>query len=218
MFDDLLTFTVRKSNSLVLARTRLSLFDMRLINFVVAHNKPTDEEFKIVEVPVMTFHKLYRSNSKDYCRFKDIAEKMLEITVTISEEQDLKWFEYSEYLSGLGILRLRLNSALKPYLLNLQKDFVEYDLNSIKNLKHSWSIRLFELLKTDESHRYSLEDLRNVLGLYQHEYPQYANLKKRILLCAQKEISDICDISFSFREIKRSRRVVGIIFQVFIKP
>lgn len=218
MFDDLLTFTVRKSNSLVLARTRLSLFDMRLINYIIAHNKPTDEEFKIVEVPVMTFHKLYRSNSKDYCRFKDIAEKMLEITVTISEEQDLKWFEYSEYLSGLGILRLRLNSALKPYLLNLQKDFVEYDLNSIKNLKHSWSIRLFELLKTDESHRYSLEDLRNILGLDQHKYPQYASLKKRILLCAQKEISDICDISFSFREIKRSRRVVGIIFQVFIKP
>lgn len=218
MLDDLFTFTVRKSNSLVLARTRLSLLEMRLINLVVAQNKPTDEEFNTVEVPVKVFNDFYAVKSNDYCRFKDIAEKLLEITVTISEEQDLNWFEESEYLAGLGILRLRLNSALKPYLLNLRRDFVEYDLNSIKNLKHSWSIRLFELLKADETHRYSLENLRNILGLGQQEYPLYASFKKKILLWTQKEINDTCDISFSFREIKRSRRVVGIIFQVLAKP
>ena len=218
MFYDSLTFTVRKSNSLILARTRLSLIEMRLINYVVAQNKPTDEKFNTVEVPVKAFNDFYANNSNNYYRFKDIAEKLLEITITISEEQDLNWFEYSEYLAGLGILRLRLNSALKTYLLNLQRDFVEYDLNCIKNLKHIWSIRLFELLKADETHRYSLENLRNILGLDQQEYTQYASFKKKILLWAQKEINDTCDISFSFREIKRSRRVLGIIFLVFAEP
>lgn len=91
-------------------------------------------------------------------------------------------------------------------------------MKNVTNLKSSYSIRIYELLKQFERLKvrtFTLEDLRLKLGATD-VYPQYGNFKQRILNPSKKEINKKSDIQIDFEEIKQGRSVHQIKF--FIKP
>jgi hypothetical protein len=82
-------------------------------------------------------------------------------------------------------------------------------------LKSSFSIRIYELLKQYENFKersFLVEDLRTMLGIEADEYPKYGNFKQKVLNVAQKEIAEKTDISFEYEETKVGRGVGKIRF------
>jgi hypothetical protein len=104
---------------------------------------------------------------------------------------------------------------MKPYLLQLKERFTTYRLKEVIQLKSSFSIRIYELLKQYEKigeRIFLLETLKASLGIGPTEYSLYGDFKRRVLLVAQSEVAEKTDISFKFKEIKEGRKVVKIKF------
>jgi hypothetical protein len=136
----------------------------------------------------------------------------------LSSKQSLlriSWLSSVEYFKGTGIIELCFDPKLKPYLLQLKKRFTTYRLKEVIQLKSSFSIRIYELLKQYVKigeRIFLLETLKASLGIGPTKYSLYGDFKKRVLLVAQSEVAEKTDISFEFKEIKEGRKVVKIKF------
>ena len=119
-------------------------------------------------------------------------------------------------VDGNMYVTLTFLPELKPFLLQLQKDFTKLDMEIYKKLKTASSIRLYQIFKSHigKNHhkiQFDLEELKEILGVSQ-KYQQYAGFKMRVLDEAQKRLSESTDIRFTYEEIKVGKKVSAIIF------
>jgi hypothetical protein len=105
---------------------------------------------------------------------------------------------------------------LKPFLLQLHKDFTKLDMEIYKRLKTASSIRLYHIFKSHmgkKQHKiqFDLEELKEILGVV-GKYKQYAGFKMRVLDEARSRLADSTDIHFAYEEIKTGKKVTAISF------
>jgi len=149
------------------------------------------------------------------------VKKLTETSITVRNPNNPKnWiiFNYlprGEYKNGT--LSLLINSEMKPFIQNLQKNFTEYHIENIKPLKSGYSIRIFELLKMSAykgKYLVKLDALKKMFGITE-KYKDYNNLKARVLEPAKRELKEHCEIYFEYREIKTGNKVTEIEFKIF---
>ncbi len=215
------THIVVKSNYLIEASYRLSLQEQRLILLMVSRIKPEDKGFQIYRIAVKDFNRIVGIKGEaSYNRTKELTKKLLERSMQITKDNStlqITWLSSAEYFEGKGYVELSFDPKLKPYLLQLKEFFTRYRLQNVIRLKSSYSIKLYELLKQYENigrREFNLNELRKKLGLKDSEYPLHANFKQKILSRVLTELNEHTDLSFSMRERKDIRKVVGIVFVI----
>jgi len=210
---------VIQHNSVIEARYRLSVEEQRLIKTLVSQIQSGDEDFKIYEIRIADLAKLLDiSDTSYYDRVKKITRKILGNVLSFIDEHgneiQTNWLSSAKYYKRKGMVALRFDPELKPYLLQLKKLFTSYELGNILHLKGMYSIRIYELLKQYEKigrREFTLEGLKHILKI-DSEYPQYRDFKKFVLSPAENEISEKTDISYLTTETKKGRKVIGLIF------
>jgi plasmid replication initiation protein len=219
---------IRKSNSLIEASYKLSISQQKLILVLASSIKPEDDNFQPYQIGIKDFANLLglKSNSI-YTEVAKITKDLKSKDLTISTDKSLlhiNWLSSVEYFKGSGIIELCFDPKLKPYLLQLKQRFTSYKLKEIIQLKSTFSIRLYELLKQYEKigeRTFGLINLRKFLGIKEKQYALYGDFKRKVLIQAQKELNEKNNISFKFEEIKEGRKVVKLKFLIktrAIKP
>ena len=101
---------------------------------------------------------------------------------------------------------------MKPYLLQLKKNFTQYELIYTLQFKSKYTIRLYELIKS--IHYRELEEYKRVFKteeikelLNGEKYTQYRDFKQRVLLPSIKEINENSDKEVFINEIKKGKKV-----------
>jgi plasmid replication initiation protein len=117
----------------------------------------------------------------------------------------------AEYRGDLGGVLAIFNPLIMPYLLQLRQsgNFTTAALAQLRKLKSPYSLRIYWLLKeyADFGRRtMSVDQLRFVLNIAEHEYPRFSSLKARVLDKAQDELAST-DLPFTF-ELERESQVV----------
>jgi plasmid replication initiation protein len=132
----------------------------------------------------------------------------------------VNWLNYVEYEEGQGEVSICFNKQLKPYLLQLKANFTQYQLAAVVNFKSAYSIRFYEFLKMRQNQgkggqffiRYTIFDLRDILGIASHEYPDTKNLRVRVIEPALKEINTQSDLAIvDVQYVKQGRSINEII-------
>jgi len=116
-----------------------------------------------------------------------------------------------------GILILSLDKGLKPYMLELKEMYTSYKLSNVLSLKSKYSIRIYEILKSNlfkKCIKIELEELKKMVGAKASYLKVYADFKNKVLLQAQKELNANTDINFEFEEIKTGRKVTSLKFYI----
>ena len=214
-------YLVTKSNTLITASYDLNLQEQKLILTLASMVQPTDEEFKEYEFKIKDFMELLGIETQTkYTEIPKITKELMKKVFEIREGKDiiqLSWLSSARYKTGEGLVILKFDSSLKPYMLQLKELYTSYKLENILSLKSKYSLRLFELLKCNEFKKIwtiELEELKKILGVTEKSYSIYQNVKNRIILKAQKELKEKTDISFDFEEIKTGRKVTALRFYI----
>ena len=209
---------VTKSNILIEANYKLTITEQKIVLFLVSKIRKDDDDFKTYILPIKQFYELlgYKGNPK-YSEMKKITKNLIGKVIEIKEGKKLKqmsWLSYVEYNENDGSVNLSFDPRLKPYLLQLKREFTSYKLKNVMELKSGYSIRIYEILKKWQMIKeidIPLNELREMVGATD-KYREYHNFKKRVLTPAQNEIEEKTDISFEYKEIKMGKRVVSIHF------
>lgn len=158
-----------------------------------------------------------------YTEIPKITKKLLQKAFEIQQGNkiiQLSWLSSAEYDKGTGMVELEFSPKLKPYMLGLKEFFTTYQLRNILELTCKYSIRLYEIFKSNEYRqtlKMELIELFNILKLSK-AYSEYFDLKKRILEPAKKELSEKTDIEFDYKPIKTGRKVTALKFIIKHNP
>ncbi|WP_338473408.1 replication initiation protein (plasmid) [Niallia sp. XMNu-256] len=209
---------VTKSNRLIEANYKLGAIEQKIILCLASNIQPTDSDFKTYTLPIKEFTSLLgvkgQHKYSDLKRItKELMQKVFEVRIDKKVIQ-VAWLSYVAYNESEGTIDIRFDPFLRPYLLELKREFTSYKLENVVQLKSTYAIRIYELLKQYEKiqeRTFSLSELRRLLGA-EDIYPAYGNFKQRVLMPAQKELENKTDISFDLEEIKKGRKVTKVKF------
>ena len=209
---------VTKSNRLIEANYKLGAIEQKIILCLASNIQPSDSDFKTYTLPIKEFADLIGVKSQHkYSDLKKITKELMQKVFEVRIDKkviQVAWLSYVAYNETEGSIDIRFDPFLRPYLLELKREFTSYKLENVVQLKSTYAIRIYELLKQYEKiqeRTFLLKDLRKLLGA-EDIYPAYGNFKQRVLMPAQKELKAKTDISFNLEEIKAGRRVTKIKF------
>lgn len=222
---------IRKSNKLIEARYSLTTNEQRFILSLLGNISPGDEDFQDYQVSIADFAEMFdlKASHSLYEKVEKAAEDLTSRKIKIEKGKNVKvmnWLSYVEYEKGEGVINLRFDKALKPYLLQLKTHFTQYNLSFVISFKGKYTFRLYEILRA-ESYKarngvfeteIDVERIRELFEMKKDQYKIFADLKKRVLLPAFSEIDANSDISLVDAFFKKTgRRVTSIIFKCSLK-
>lgn len=222
--------TVTKANDLIQkSRFDLGLQQQKIILYLISQITPYDEDFKLYEFSIPEFCRVCGiddTSGKNYgdlkAAIKEIADKSLWISISEDEETLLRWIEKPYVNKKDGVIKIKLDNDMRPFLLQLKANFTSYELIWTLHFKSKYTIRLYELVKSIHfqeldtyKRKYSVEELKRLLG--GEGYKEYRDFKRRVLKPAVEEINKYSDKTVTFQEFKQRRWVVSIEFTVASK-
>lgn len=219
-------FVVTQSNNLVEANYSPDLTAQahKMARFILSLISPNDKDLRTYTVKIDAL-KQYLGIKKStrwgafYSRLKETAQKLNAAPIEIRKPDGKYLVAYLisgyEVDTNKGTITFEISGLLKPYLLELKKNYTSYLLAYIPKLKSSYSIRLYELLyqyRKIGKRQFELADLQKKVG---SSYKLYGDFKRKVILQAQKDLKKHTDIAFVFAEIKEGRKVASVKFVIF---
>jgi plasmid replication initiation protein len=110
-----------KSNALIEAKYSLSLGEQRLILLLLGSIGREDQDFRDYFIKVRDFIDMYslEKSKGSYADFKKAIDALEDRKIEILEGnswEKFRWFSYAKYVDGSGVVQIRFDPAMKPYL------------------------------------------------------------------------------------------------------
>jgi plasmid replication initiation protein len=230
---------VWQHNRLAEARYELTAREQKLLLYVIAMIEPEDEDFKRYIINIGEFAQLANLDKDHlYRELRELAKSLKQKPLIIPNHFDAQtgtyldlvtsWFD-TAYVgrNGAGYFAVTISQVLKPYLLQVKREFFRFRLFHVMQLRSSYAIRLYQWAKRWEFRKnmeISVQELRNVLGANNGpdghgtklNLSAYADFKRRAINPAVAEINEKTDLTVSFRELKAkgSKAVERLAFSI----
>lgn len=127
---------------------------------------------------------------------------------------DMRWVGRATYHEGEGWVELAWWPELLPHLLGLKQQFTSYKLQQATALRSVYSWRLMELLMRFRSTgraEYDIEDLKVSMDA-PPSLSDFAQIKRRIIEPAVKELIEKDGWQIQWTPVKRGRKVTSVRF------
>lgn len=244
-------YLVVKSNDLVLqTRYQFSMIEQKTIAYICSMIRPCentqngyilDYEFDILQYAhicgIASTGKLYNDVKK---ALKGLRDKSMWLTLPDGSEITVGWISKVKINDKSGLVNIRLDEDIAPYLFELQNRYLSYGLKNILCMKSQFSIRLYEMFRAylglksacwdkrarmtrinDPVHYEWIIDIdelkRKLMVDNVKSYSDNGLFRTKVLEPAQKEINKFSDISFQFEMLKRGRSFYAVKFTLIYK-
>jgi plasmid replication initiation protein len=218
---------VCKSNSLIEASYRLSVAEQRIMLACIAQirrdQQITDEVMYTVSAKDIAALSGATTNA-DYEELKKAALRLKRREVRIAYEPNgggqkpevlvANWVQSIAYAESAGLVRLRFNKDMLPYLCQLSEQFTRYALADVAKMSSAYAIRLYELLiqwRGTGERVIEIDWLREALQL-EGRYPAIKDFKKWVLEPSMEQINELSPLWVKWEQRKTGRRVTHLVF------
>ena len=219
-------------SGLVEATSKMDIHEFRVFATMLTMVLPEDEDFTTYELRVQDIIKLFalKKDGRYYELMRDAAQKLLDRKFVIYETRDGEEYkttinlitETSEPVSIINKnhILLQFSPKLKPYLLQLRKEYLTIDIRNIQDISSHYSVKLYLVLKHQQrlgnsKVKYMVERLRTILAIEEGEYELYGSFKQQVIRRAMNDIEKYTDLSiWKIEEEKSGRSVSAIIFHI----
>ena len=222
------TRLVVKDNALIDASFNLSLVEQRLMLIAIVEAREIQDltPDTPIEIKASSYREQYNTDSSEAYKQLSEATKQLfnsqfsyidkyksDDAITVS-----RWLNEATYINNKGTVVIYLNRNVISMISRLEANFTKYLLEQVSDFKSQYSIRLYELLikykDVGNSKKYTIEEIRSLLGIGVNEYKVLADFKKRVLDLAVKEINDKTDTTIKYEQFKEGRTISHILFKI----
>lgn len=219
------------ANDIITGKQVSTLQQARFIRLMIAQIVKQDTELKTFTCRIQDFAKFFNiAPSNLYSEVDNLCTELLKCQVHISTGNSKKpwkkinWFGCAEY-DGNGNLILCLGEQMRPYVLELNKWYTQYQLKEIIGMKSVYGIRLYEILTcsqnkaryTRDEFTFEIQELREMLGC-EEKYKQIKEFKEKVIEKAVNEINSHTDVLVCHEYIKTGRKVTAVLFDLSIHP
>ena len=220
------TRLVVKDNSLIDASFNLSLVEQRIMLMAIVEAR---------ELPKLTFDTPIKVSVKSYIdQFKVASstayESLQDAVDTLFERQfsyydpvmderfKERWIYKASYIDDKGHVVMFFTPTVISMISRLYKNFTQYLIDEVSDFKSKYSVRLYELLikykELGSSKKYTIDELRSLLGVENTEYKTMSLFKVNVLDKAVKEINTKTDIQIKYDQFKEGRTISHILFKL----
>ncbi|MCL2289273.1 MAG: replication initiation protein, partial [Bacteroidetes bacterium] len=227
-------YPVFKSNELVQkSRYDLSVAEQRAVAYICSLIRPTIASPKTNGIPyqleyefdIWEYAKVCGLKSDGGMLYKEtravlkrLILKIIEMELPDGDEVMMAWLVTAKLSQRSGKVKIKLNEDLAPYLFDLQEKFTAFGLLNILAMKSQYSIRIYEILKSYAYRKiitFDVDELKRLLMVDGAKgYKNFKDFRKRILEPAMSEINKYTDLSISYEQITKGRKVVKIKFLI----
>lgn len=205
----------------------MTLQTARLIRLLITQVVKEDKDLKTYSCRISDLADFLNIDSSNlYRNIREICECAMKSIVYIGTGNPkhpwkmLHWLSTASY-DGEGTLTLRLSDELKPYVLELEKWFTQYQLKNILEFNSYYAIRLYEIIKCangeqggyEDSLEFDITELRQYFDC-ENKYKLFADFKRKVIEIAVREINEKSDIWINPIYKKAGRAVTSIEFEI----
>ena len=217
-----------KDNALIEAGFYLSLVEQRLVLLGITEARELEElTFNTaVKVSVQSYIKNFGVNSSTAYESLQAAVNTLFERQFSYYDQELnerfkeRWIYKASYMDNKGHVIMFFTPTVIRMISKLEENFTKYLLSQVATFKSKYSIRVYELAvkwrSVKQSKKYSVDELREILGVGVNEYKTMSLFKANVLDKALKEINTKTDLQVEYEQFKDGRTITH--FQLKIKP
>ena len=217
---------VVKDNSLIDASFNLSLVEQRimLMAIVEARELPKLTFDTPVKVSVKSYIDQFKvASSTAYESLQDAVDTLFERQFSyydpvMDERFKERWIYKASYIDDKGHVVMFFTPTVISMISRLYKNFTQYLIDEVSDFKSKYSVRLYELLikykELGSSKKYTIDELRSLLGVENTEYKTMSLFKVNVLDKAVKEINAKTDIQIKYDQFKEGRAISHILFKL----
>ena len=214
---------IRQHNALTNARYDYTELQLDVLFFLISRlrkeQKSSVYELSIKELSALTGKKY------DYPYLRkataDMGSRMFEVE-TKRGYQQMWMFQHVLYVTGQGIIEIKLSEAVLPFLFDLKDNFTSYGLAAALRLGSKYAKRIYQLCSQwkdlGETKKYDLQDFKKRLGLLDEKgnekMKQVGELRSYVLDPAVKQINEHTELHISYTLGKKGRAFKNIVFTV----
>lgn len=221
---------IKKSNNLVESRYKFDIWETRFFLSILAQIRKDEADLRKYRIWYKDIIKTFGLNSGDaYASLRDAAKSLIRKPVRTSyyidgvkREQEASLITQIDYMvdgkdnsASHEYIDVMVQDNMKPFLLQLQKNFTAYDLRNVVKLG-VYSVRMYELLKQYESigtRTLSIDEMKRMFEL-NHEYQKYNDFYRWVIKPSEDEINRYTDITIlDIEKLKEGRKVTALRFK-----
>lgn len=215
-----------QDNKLIEAKYNISLQEKRLLVIAISKTQTTNGKIDKVTVScdeVIEHCGLSKDPGSLYVELKKLASKIRSRTLIVRKLENpggflcTGWVNEIEYYEKKGLIEIQFSNCIVNLITHIKDNFTIIPIAQTLGLSSIYAMRLFELLKQYEKigeRKISVSELRSYFSLSENKLKSYKDFKRDTILIAQREINSKTDIRFDFYEIKQSKKVVEIVFEI----
>ena len=197
----------------------LTLSDRRIYNLLIA------DAWDNINQPVLHPIRLHdlRGTDKDNTRPRDSLRRLMKVVIAFDVVEDGIKREVLSQLLGpckldhnpQGLVYYTFPEPIRAAV-ESSTMFARLRRDLLCQFRSKYALSLYEMVqkrvnlsfKTSED--FTLDDLRQKLGVEKDLYPAYRSLNQKVILPAKTEVNEISDVFCELLEIKEGRKVVGL--------
>ena len=212
---------VKESNAIARAQLRPqaeSVWEERIISQIVAFNRMDDEEFP--EAYFMLGRLVDGRKKISGYVFQQIGkavERLASTTYTIYHSR--RKYDIFPIFARIsydnGVISAKLNPELKPYFLQLRREFSMRSLPEFRSLSSIYSQQIYRFLcsiRALDDTDVDIERLHFTTTVPESLKADFRKFRTRVLEPAEKEINSKTNLKFHWEPIRRGRKVMAIRF------
>ena len=228
---------VCKSNALVEASYRLTLYEQRIVLAAITQvrrdEQVTDDEIYFVSAAEIA-EATGVEKDRVYSHLREAIARLFDRRFTIYKLPNsggpvrrrggrrgrvCRWIQAMEEDAPAGMVGVRFSKDILPYLSQLSTEYTKYMLRDVGAMTSSYAIRLYELIQQWRSvgkRSVSIEWLREAFEL-QDKHQAISDLKKIVIKPAVEQINAHTPFYLEWSQQKTGRRITHFVFSFGLK-
>lgn len=206
--------TLWQSNFITSAKYEMSALEKNIIYMVMAQIRKEDTAEKVYYVSARELMQLTGTEIK-YADFQKstakLVTRLLQGTLANGNFLQTTFVSSAEYIKGQGIIEITVSPKIRPFYIDLKREFTTFQLDIALNLHTVYAKRLYEIFSMyknmkDKSFKINLIELKQRLQLIDEKtgrdkYEKFTHFKTAVLDPAEREINGKSDIFFTYTTV-----------------